>query len=464
MKAAYVTPEIVPSKLPPSCPEIEQAVLGVILINGDVFNQVEDVLAPEMFYVEAHRVIYAGCRALWIEGSPIDTITVTQRMKRDGQLDAVGGLFYVSQLTNMVSAKRNVTYWARIIAQTFIARELIRIGAETTAAGYDATDPFDLLDQTSAKVTDLYAVAQPNNLKNLTEDISDLTDKEAPKYYTFGIKELDDKCVFEAGLPHVFAGRPGIGKSIFAVEVLWHLTLAGPVLLFSPEMTMRQVQARVLARETRVPYSVILRKKMDEQQLEAVTQATIRLHDRLQRFKIDPTSGITPSAMRVRTERAMKTEGIIAFGVDHLHKMTIGDRMVDRDETSRVSKCMEGITEIAKNTMLPALVMCQLNRQVESRPDKKPNMADLKQTGRIEEDAALVGLLFRAGYYAADPPLTDELEINIVKYRDGSTGICKASINPAWSLIGGSALPEFRPNVIPISRTESTRESDIAPF
>jgi len=209
---------------------------------------------------------------------------------------------------------------------------------------------------------------------------------------------------------------------------------------------VRQVQARIVSSECGVPYSTILRQQMNEQDRETVAQCIMRIGDRLDNLKIDPTSGITPSQIRARCERAMKMDGILAFGVDHLHKMSTGDRRSDREETSRISQCMEGITEVAKNTNLPAFVACQLNREVEKRTDKRPKLSDLKQTGKIEEDAAMVVLLYREGYYSEHPPYDDTMEFSVAKNRDGSTGLAKCPITPALNRIGfapGSPFATF---------------------
>lgn len=424
------------ARIAPQAPELEEAVLGALLLEMGAWTAIGDLACPEMFYDNARATIFRAAYALWVDGKKVDSLTVTQKLSQDGDLKDCGGAFYVSTLTNKVASTANIEYHTRILIERLIARKLLVMANETREAVYGAPDALELLDETSARVSDLYAFTQSTSLVTAADGIERLTDAAPSTHYTFGIEELDKVAVFEAGLPHVFAGRPGIGKSIIAIEICWHLTLSGNVLLFSPEMTLRQVQARILARETGVPYQRILRKHLDEQELHNVAACSMDIAGRLDRLKVDPTGGITPQQMRVRTERAMKTEGVIAFAVDHLHKMRTGDKRVDREETAKVSQCMEGVTEIAKNTGLPALVMCQLNREVEKRTGKKPTLADLKQTGKIEEDAAMVVLLFREGYYAENPPMVDRLEMGIAKYRDGSVGTCYADITPAYSRIG----------------------------
>lgn len=421
---------------PPSSPDLERAVLGALL-NGDKgWTRAGELLRPELFLSEHFRLVFKAAHGLWSRSKPVDMLGVVESLRADGLLDAVGGPAEVVSIAQAVTGSAHIEHHARILIAHHVSRSLIDIGAQAMREGYENADALDLLDRISASVTDLYSWTQPTHLLNAGTGIQDLTDGTPSTHYQFGISELDALCVWEAGLPHVFAGRPGIGKSIFCVEVCWHHTLKGPVLLFSPEMTLRQVQSRVIAREAGVPYQNILRKVLSAQDQDNVAKTALRLSGRLQLLKVDPTGGITPDQIRVRTERAMKTEQITAFAVDHLHKMKTGNPKTDRDDFSRISQCMNGVTEVAKNTMLPALVMCQLNREVEKRPDKRPNMADLRGSGEIEQDAAVVGLLYREGYYSTTPPHEDKLEISIAKNRDGSVGLATATIVPAFSRIG----------------------------
>lgn len=426
----------------PSAPELEQAVLGALLIDRAPWLTVPDILTtPDVFHVEAHRRIYDVALHLFSQGHPVDLLTVFNGIRERGWASGELTPFYLSSLTGKVGSAANIEYHSRILLEKHIARKLIGLGEELRTKPYDErNDAFELLDRASTELTDLYGIALPSNFGSAADELAALSDSSPSKHYTFGIADLDRMAVFQAGLPHVFAGRPGIGKSIFCLEVCWHLTLAGNVLLFSPEMTKRQVTARIMARETGIPYSTILRAQMDQQQLDTFTAISITLADRLARLKVDPTGGVTPDQIRIRTERAMKRDGVIAFAVDHLHKMKTGDKRSDRDDFARVSQCMNGVTEVAKNTGLPCLVMAQLNRGVETRSDKRPNMADLRGSGEIEQDAAVVGLLYRDGYYQPEPPAVDKLEVNVAKNRDGAVGLATADIQPAFSRIGPSSF------------------------
>lgn len=422
----------------PEAPEVEQAVLGALILIPEAWNKVADILRPELFRTTKHLTLYQTMAKLREHGRPTDLLTMAAQLRNDGELTEIGGAVYLTELTGKVASSANIEYHSRILIEQHILRSLIRIGHQALKEGYGSADAFDLLDRVSVAVTDLYAGTQSTKLIHAASGLGDLTDGASAKHYTFGIPELDQMAVFEAGLPHVFAGRPGLGKSILCLEICWHLTQLGNVLLFSPEMTKRQIQARIVSRESGVPYRDILRKTMDAQQLEDVSRVAMSIAGRMENLKIDPTSGISPKQMRVRTERAMKTDGVIAFAVDHLHKMTTGDIKLDRSDYDRVSQCMSGASDIAKSTMLPGLIMCQFNRAVEQKTDKRPGISDLRGSGRIEEDAAMIGLMYREGYYQEQPPWEDTLEIMVAKNRDGAVGLARCQITPALSRIGAS--------------------------
>lgn len=442
-----MTPDL--SRLPPQAPDIEQAVLGALLLEPSAWLSVADILSPECFHSDANALIYKAAQTLWHNGHPVDLLTVAQALRSDGKLDEVGGPFYLSQLTSKVSSTVNLEYHARILQQHLIARRLIVAGQWMRDSAYGAVDAFDTLDKASSLITKIYGIAQPNESTSAARDLAGLTDGPPPEYHLSGIDALDEVIRFEKGLPVVMAGRPGIGKSIAACEVVWHWTLKGPAMLFSPEMTLRQVQARIISRESGVPYRDILRRTMTAQQMQDVFDTTERIGDRLSLLKVDTTAGITPTQMRVRLERAMKRDGVQAFAIDHLHEMRTGDAKADRSIYERVSICMGAVTQLAKDVNLPNLTMCQLSREAskgirkdeDAGPPRRPSLTDLKGAGEIEEKAAVVVLLHSDGYYRLERPYVDDLELMVEKNRDGDLKVCHAPITRALSRIGQSSVP-----------------------
>lgn len=427
MKLAHVTP---------AAPEIERAVVGALLLNPEAWPPVADLLHRDLFSSDDLRTVFVAMEGLWHQGKPIDLLTVAQAMRSDDLLTGIGGAVFLTELQAGVSGTRHLEYHIRILVEKMISRKLIAIGSKAERMGLEHPDSLEALDNLSSEVTDLYSLTQPTQTHNASDGVDALLDRTEPEFVTYGIPKLDEIAVLEAGVPSVYAGRPGMGKSIFSVFVLWHLTNKGNVLGFFPEMTRRQVQARILAIESGIPFSRIVKKALTDQELQRVTATWHRIHDRMQRLLIDDTSGVTPAQVRSRTERAMKTGNLVAIGIDHLHEMNTGDQRTDRDDFARVSGCMKGVTEIAKATGLPTLVICQLNRALETRSDKRPSLSDLRGTGAIEEKAAVVGLLFRPGYYEEIKPEVDDLTISIAKNRDGALGAVATKINLPLNRIG----------------------------
>ena len=418
--------------------DIEQALLGAAMLEARGTSTLVRILTPDSFSDERHARIAAAIIALHRDGSPVDLLTVTQELRRREQLDAVGGAFYISQLTSKVASTANAEHHARLIAEAHAMRSLARVASDIAQDSGHASDPFDAINRAQASLNAIAdrLITGADTSRNAADDIAALVDaRPMPPGYSLGIAELDRVLSVQPGLPYVIAGRPGIGKSIMSCAIAWHMTLTGDALLFSPEMTLRQVQARIIAMESGVPYSAILSRRMDEQQVDNAAECAQRIAGRLARLRVDETSAITPEQVRAAAERFRKETGAAGFVLDHLHKMSTGDRRVDKDETPRVSQCMEGLTRVCKDSGMFGIVMCQLNRQVESRTDRRPRLADLKQTGRIEEDAAGVVLLYREGYYQPTQPWEDTLELAIAKNRDGACDVVTAQCIPALNRV-----------------------------
>lgn len=417
---------------------IERAVIGAALLGGRGLEAMVRILRPDSFADSGHAAIAAAIFSMHREGVPVDLMTVTQELQRRGQLAEIGGAYRLAQATGALSSTANADHYARIVSEAHAMRSLARIAADMAQDSGHASDPFDSIHRARLALDGVLArlTTGADITRNAAHELGAITDASPmPPGYTLGITSLDAVLPMQPGLPYVFAGRPGIGKSIVSCLISWHMTLTGEALLFSPEMTLRQVQSRILALESGVPYSAMLSRRMDEQQLDNVSACTVRIADRLARLRVDETPGITPEQVRARAEHFRKETDRPGFVLDHLHKMRTGDARVDRDETPRVSQCMEGLTRTCKDTGMFGVIMCQINRQVESRTDRRPRLADLKQTGRIEEDAAGVVLLYREGYYAAVQPWEDDLELAVAKNRDGACDVVTARCIPALNRI-----------------------------
>jgi replicative DNA helicase len=418
--------------------EVERAILGAAMLEARGLSSLVRALAPDSFSDPRHSQIAAAIIGLHKDGNPVDILTVVGELKRRSQLAAIGGPLYVSQLTNNVASSANSEYHARVIAQAHALRSLAVVAADIAQDSGHASDPFDVIRRAQDSLGAIFSrlTSGADTSRTAADDIAKLTDTgPMPPGYTTGIDELDRVLSVQPGLPYVFAGRPGIGKSILSCAIAWHMTLSGEALLFSPEMTLRQVQARILSMECGVPYSRILARRMDAQEVDTASECAMRIAGRLALLHVDETPAIAPEQVMAKAARFRKETGAAGYVLDHLHKMSTGDRRVDKDETPRVSQCMEGLTRVCKDTGMFGIIMCQLNRQVESRTDRRPRLADLKQTGRIEEDAAGVVLLYREGYYQPTQPWEDTMELAIAKNRDGACDVVNAQCIPALNRI-----------------------------
>lgn len=415
--------------------------MGACMLSVSAVRKVADFLTPEMFYQHGHACIWRAIVAIERMGAEPNILSVTQYLRSEKTLEVAGSPHYISTLTNRVASDGSVDYHARIVQQKYISRRLILSCEAAIKAAYDDSDCFDVLDIVEGAVDACKANLAPNVLGTAADDGSALVDGHGPKYIRFNTPDLADKVMCQNGLVHVFAGRTGMGKSILSTEEAWGWTTLGRVLMFSPEMTKRQITSRILARESGVPYTKILHRQMSEQEQDTVAATWHRIGDRMKRLLIDPTSAVTPQRIRSIIQK-QKSEGIVAVVIDHLHDMSSGHPKIDNDASQRgkVAYCISHLNETAKECDVPMMVMAQLNRDTEKREDKRPKLSDLLWAGDIEQKAAVIGLLYRAGYYAAEKPMHDELEIGIAKYRDGGPCVCKSPITPALSRIGSAPM------------------------
>lgn len=440
--------------LPPQALELEQHILGACLVSAEALGSVIDFLRPESFYDPSHICIWRAIAFLHGKSREVNEISVCQRLRETGELDGVGGPFYISKLTLRLPSTAGVEYNAHIIAQKHMLRQVIEFSHAAIADAYADTDCFDVLDGIRSNVDEALRYTQPRALVYGNDDIESLVDGVKPSYIRWSMPELSEKALCYGGLVHTVAGRTGLGKSIFSCEQAWAWTEAGHVLMFTPEMTKRQVQARILARESGVPYSRILAANMSEQDQSDVFEARQRIEHRLQRLVVDEMGGVTPSHIRAKVNRAAAEHPVCAVVIDHLHEMKAGIDRIDNDPSSRsrFSYCISELSEIAKTSGLPFLVMAQLNRDVEKRGNRRPVISDILWSGDVEQKSAFIGLLYREGYYQEQPPYEDILELIVAKYRDGGVGLCRAKVIPSLSRIGDAAAPQL-PH--PDDRTET---------
>lgn len=432
-------------KLPPQAPELEQAVLGALMLERNAVNETIDILQPESFYVDAHQRIYSAIHDLFGEDKPIDILTVTEKLREKAELDLVGGPFYISQLTNKVASSANVQYHARIISQKHIMRELIRISNETMRDAYDETsDVFDLLDKTEQSLFEVTS----GNLKKNYEKMADLIHGAMQQ-----IEYAKDKQDGVSGVPTGFikldkitagwqnsdmvivAARPGMGKTAFVLSMARNITVEHkkPVAVFSLEMSSTQLVTRLLASESGISSEKLRKGDLSESEMSRLHQHIARL-DQAPLF-IDDTPALNIFELRAKARRLKSQHDISLIIIDYLQLMTGGAKNGSGNREQEISSISRSIKSIAKELDIPIIALSQLSRAVETRGgDKRPMLSDLRESGAIEQDADLVTFIYRPEYYKIDEDHYGSTkgigEIIIAKHRNGALDTVRLQFIP----------------------------------
>lgn len=423
-------------KVPPQAMELEEAVLGALMLEKDALTAVIDILKPESFYKEAHGLIYDAIRTLFNESQPIDLLTVTNQLRKDGTLEAVGGAYAVTTLTTKVNSAANVEYHARIITEMSIKRELIRVSGEIQLDAYeDTTDVFDLLDRTESA---LFEISEQNIRKNY-EDMKTimheaLNELEARKEHKDGLTGVPtgfsalDRVTsgWQKSDLIILAARPGMGKTAFVVSALRNAAVDfnRPVAIFSLEMSSVQLVNRLISAEAELEGDKIKKGNLAEYEWQQLIHKTQKITNAP--IFIDDTPALTILELRAKSRRLKSQHNIELIVVDYLQLMSgdssrgAGNR---EQEIASISRALKGL---AKELEIPVIALSQLSRAVETRGgDKKPQLSDLRESGSIEQDADIVMFLYRPEYYNITEddqgmPTTGVGQIIIAKHRNGS--------------------------------------------
>jgi replicative DNA helicase len=427
-------------KVPPQARELEEAVLGAIMLEKAAFDTVIEILKPECFYVDAHQKIFKSFISLANNSQPIDILTVVEELKKSTELDVVGGAYFITKLTNTVVSTANLEAHARIVLQKFIQRELIRTSGETiTEAFEDSTDVFDLLDQAEGRLFEITNNHLRKNysdiqtvLMNTLKRIDDLRNsKEELSGVASGFPGLD-KVTFgwQPTDLIILAARPAVGKTAFALNLArnaaLHPTKPTPVVFFSLEMSAGQLVQRILSAESEIWLEKISRGKLEEYEMQQLLVKGINRLDKAPIF-IDDTPALNIFELRAKSRRLKNKHNIGLIIIDYLQLMsgTSDGKGGNREqEISAISRNLKGL---AKELNVPIIALSQLSREVEKRKDgnKMPQLSDLRESGAIEQDADMVMFLYRPEYYDVTTnemgeDNKGETHVRIAKHRNGS--------------------------------------------
>ena len=423
-------------KLPPQAIELEEAVLGAMLLEREALSTVIDILSHEAFYKEQNQRVYSAMISLFNRSEPVDILTVTQELKRTGELEIVGGAYYISALTNRIASSANIEFHARIVAQKFIQRELIRLSTSTIKMAYeDGTDVFELLDETTKNIFEIL----DSNVRRQHDKMSTLIAK-AINEIEIAANQKDGLLGVPSGFTAldritggwqksdlmVIASRPGMGKTAFVLSMAKNASVDfnKPVAIFSLEMSSIQLVKRLISSETEIHQSKILKGNLDNHEF-------VQLNERIKKLSsaplyIDDTPALSLFELRAKARRLKENQKVELIIIDYLQLMSGGpDGKGNREQ--EISTISRGLKSLAKELDIPIIALSQLSRQVENRPGntKRPQLSDLRESGAIEQDADMVMFIYRAEYYKLmedenNVSTAGRAEIIIAKNRHGA--------------------------------------------
>jgi replicative DNA helicase len=423
-------------KLQPQAIELEQAVLGALLIDNESLSDAIDSLQAEYFYVPKHQKIFEAIVNLFNNTKPVDILTVSEELKRLENFDNIGGLAYISELTNNVASSSNTEFHARIIAEKFIKRSLINISRRiSTDAFDDAVDIFDLLNNAEAE---LFTVTEgtlrksydkmSTLIKGALENIETLRNKEdGLSGIPSGFTNLDRVTSgWQQSDLVICAARPGMGKTAFALTMARNIAVEHntPIGFFSLEMSSEQLVNRLIASEAELGASKLRKGDLADHEM-------VQLHEKIKHLSeapifIDDTPALTIFELRAKARRLVKNHAVKIIMIDYLQLMQAGGNSGNREqEISTISRSLKGI---AKELKIPVIALSQVNRGVESRTgvgSKRPMLSDLRESGAIEQDADIVTFIYRPEYYKIyewdnGDDSRGQGELIIAKHRNGS--------------------------------------------
>ena len=421
-------------KLPPQALDLEEAVLGAMMIDKKGIDDVIDILHPDAFYDKKHQEIYGAIYALFQNSEPIDLTTVSHKLTTEGKLELAGGNFYLIQLTQKVASSAHIEFHSRIILQKYIQRRLITISSEIIENAYDeTTDVFDLLDDAEGK---LFEVTQ-GNLKKGAEaaeglvqqainKIQEISNQEGMSGLATGFTKLD--ALTSGWQPSdliIIAARPGMGKTAFVISMAKNMAIdfGEPVALFSLEMSSVQLITRMISSETGLTSEKLRKGNLEPHEWEQLNVKVKKLSDAP--IFIDDTPALSIFDLRAKARRLVSQHGVKILVIDYLQLMTAGGSGGNREQ--EISTISRNLKALAKELNIPVIALSQLSRAVETRGgSKRPLLSDLRESGAIEQDADIVSFIFRPEYYGMTEwddddhsPCEGQGEFIVAKHRNG---------------------------------------------
>jgi len=422
-------------KVPPQNIEAEQSIIGSILLENSAINSALEILSKNDFYSEAHRRIFGVIIELSEKNEPVDLITLSSALKDKNMLDSVGGTTYLASLVDSVPSAANIVHYAKIVKEKAVLRGLIGSATEIINSCYDTgSDVDEVLDKAEHSIFEISENKVRPSFSPIREIVKDsfrsIEDLFARKQLITGVptgfEKMDD---LTSGLQKseliIIAGRPSMGKTAFALNIAQYAAMEEqiPAAIFSLEMSKEQLAFRLLSSEAKVDSQRLRKGFLGETDWPKLTTAAGRLSEAP--IFIDDTPGITVLEMKAKSRRLKADQGLGLIIVDYIQLMRTGSYRESREqEISEISRYLKAL---AKELRVPVIALSQLNRKVEERPNRRPQMADLRESGAIEQDADVIAFIYRDEVYnkSDDNPDKGIAEIIIAKQRNGPTGTVK---------------------------------------
>lgn len=411
--------------------EAEQAVIGSILSNSaESAGDAIEILKSEDFYFVAHRMIFDSISELFNENTPIDFVTVATRLAQKDQLDTVGGVNYLRDVTLGVPTTRHIAYYSNIIRDNSLMRKLIQCSSEISNIAYDSSDnPNAILEQAEQLIFKVASAKETRDILRINDVlyesyqmiVENSQNKSGLTGLDTGFWDLNRRCGgFHGGELILIAGRPGMGKSSFAVNIAEYVSISNnqPVAIFNLEMPKEQIVNRILCSQARVDSSKIRNGMMTPDDWLKISEILHKVE--VAPLYIDDTPTITVSQIRAKCRRLKHKHGLSMIVIDYLQLMQSGTKSDNRQ--TEVSEISRSLKILAKELEVPVIALSQLSRASESRSDKRPMLSDLRESGAIEQDADMVMFLYRDGYYNPDCENPYIAECIVAKNRNGETG------------------------------------------
>lgn len=423
-------------RLPPHSIEAEQAVLGSLLLSDGAWDVVADRVVEGDFYRKEHRLIFRAVAALAQQDKPRDVVTLSEWLEQRGDLEKAGGMLYLGTLAKETPSAANVKAYADIVRERSVLRQLIQVGEGIASNAYDAGDRAvkDLLDEAETRVFKIAdeGAGRQSGFKNIKDLLSSAVDRidelfnngSAVTGLATGFDKFDE---MTSGLQPsdliIVAGRPSMGKTSFAMNIAENAAIKHrkPVAIFSMEMSGEQLAMRMISSLGRINQQNLRTGRLEDSDWPRITSAIAMLSEAP--LFVDETPALSPTELRSRARRIKREHDLGLIVVDYLQLMSVPQ--IKENRATEISEISRALKALAKELNVPVIALSQLNRSLEQRPDKRPVMSDLRESGAIEQDADVIVFIYRDEVYNEDSPDKGTAEILIRKQRNGPTGTCR---------------------------------------